>query len=210
MSKSRDPGRAREAILAAARAEFSRRGPAGARVDRIAAAAGLNKRMIYHYFGSKAGLWAALLEAPVMDAPLLAPGSGSLGEGLEAIARRFAAEPDVARLLVWEALDDAAATPSDPVRRGSSSQRVAELAQAQRDGRVRTDIDPAQLALALIAFTLFPVAFPQLTKLIRGDAPAAEFEARRTRFLRQFAALLEPTPAKPRVKLSAAVTRQAE
>lgn len=209
MSKSRDPERAQEAILAAARAEFSRHGPAGARVDRIAAAAGLNKRMIYHYFGSKEGLWAALLQAPSMDASLLAPGSGSLAEGLELLVRRLAAEPDVARLVVWEALGAGGAAPSDLARRERWSKHVAELAQAQQEGRVRADLDPAQLALALTALTLFPVAFPQLTRLIEGEVPAGDVEQRRARFLKQLAALLEATPAKPRVKLNAAVTRQA-
>ncbi|WP_217146124.1 TetR family transcriptional regulator, partial [Streptomyces sp. AC627_RSS907] len=40
-------------LLAAARAEFARHGVAGARVDRIAAAAKANKRLLYVYFGNK-------------------------------------------------------------------------------------------------------------------------------------------------------------
>jgi len=59
---SRDPERARRRILDAALTEFAARGFAGARVDRIARGAGLNKRMLYHYFGDKRGLHAAVLE----------------------------------------------------------------------------------------------------------------------------------------------------
>lgn len=49
-------------ILNAAIAEFSSNGPGGARVDTIARRSGANKRMIYHYFGSKEGLFLAALE----------------------------------------------------------------------------------------------------------------------------------------------------
>ncbi|MEO7128470.1 MAG: TetR/AcrR family transcriptional regulator [Rhodoferax sp.] len=54
---------ARNAILAAARSEFSGKGLAGARVNEIAALAGVNKQLIYYYFGSKSDLYHAALEA---------------------------------------------------------------------------------------------------------------------------------------------------
>ncbi|MBI3435283.1 MAG: TetR family transcriptional regulator [Proteobacteria bacterium] len=58
----RDPRRTRDAILAAAQDEFATKGLSGARVDAIATRARANKRMIYHYFGSKEGLYLAALE----------------------------------------------------------------------------------------------------------------------------------------------------
>ena len=58
----RDPGRTREAILVAAQDEFARKGLSGGRVDDIARRSRANKRMIYHYFGSKDGLYLAVLE----------------------------------------------------------------------------------------------------------------------------------------------------
>jgi len=58
----RDPDRTREAILAAARDEFAAKGLSGGRVDAIARRARANKRMIYHYFGSKQELYLAALE----------------------------------------------------------------------------------------------------------------------------------------------------
>ena len=60
--KARDAEATRQAILTAATAEFSRKGLGGARVDAIAARARANKRMIYHYFGSKEKLFTAVLE----------------------------------------------------------------------------------------------------------------------------------------------------
>lgn len=58
----RDPDRTREAILMAAQDEFAAKGLSGGRVDAIARRARANKRMIYHYFGSKDGLYLAALE----------------------------------------------------------------------------------------------------------------------------------------------------
>jgi AcrR family transcriptional regulator len=58
----RDADASRARILAAATAEFAASGLAGARVDRIAVAAGANKRMLYYYFGNKEALFLAVLE----------------------------------------------------------------------------------------------------------------------------------------------------
>lgn len=62
-SPIRDPEKSRTRILQAARVEFARHGLGGARVDQIAKAAGINKRMLYHYFGNKDDLFSAVLEA---------------------------------------------------------------------------------------------------------------------------------------------------
>src|SRR5437667_10962453 len=50
-----------DAILAAAALEFAARGFAGARVDRIARRAGVNKAMLYYHFKSKERLYRTLL-----------------------------------------------------------------------------------------------------------------------------------------------------
>ena len=59
----RNPARNRGRILKAATEEFARYGLGGARVDRIAARAGANKRMLYYYYGNKEDLFLAVLEA---------------------------------------------------------------------------------------------------------------------------------------------------
>lgn len=59
----RDPERTSASILAAAVIEFTDKGYAGARIDAIALKSGVNKRMIYHYFGDKDGLYLAVLES---------------------------------------------------------------------------------------------------------------------------------------------------
>ncbi|MGN6486770.1 MAG: TetR family transcriptional regulator [Devosia sp.] len=60
--RRREDENSRPALLAAARAAFSERGLEGARVDDIARRAGVNKQLVYHYFGSKDGLYTAVLE----------------------------------------------------------------------------------------------------------------------------------------------------
>jgi TetR/AcrR family transcriptional regulator len=60
--RRRDPVATRRKLLVAARHEFARSGLAGARVDEIAARAGVNKQLVYHYFGDKDALYLAVLE----------------------------------------------------------------------------------------------------------------------------------------------------
>jgi AcrR family transcriptional regulator len=71
--KPQDKPRVRDAeatkarILAAAKREFAKNGLGGARVDVIAEKARANKRMIYHYFESKEGLFQRVLEEAYID-----------------------------------------------------------------------------------------------------------------------------------------------
>ncbi len=63
----RDARTTKSRILAAAKKEFAKKGLGGARVDEIAEKAQANKRMIYHYFGSKEALFQAVLEEAYVD-----------------------------------------------------------------------------------------------------------------------------------------------
>lgn len=65
--RSRDADRSQQTILLAARDEFALFGLAGARVDRIAERADINKRLIYYYFKSKDDLFLAVLENTYAD-----------------------------------------------------------------------------------------------------------------------------------------------
>jgi AcrR family transcriptional regulator len=60
--RTNDPARTMAEILAVATHEFADKGLDGARIDEIAAATRTSKRMIYYYFGSKDGLYLAVLE----------------------------------------------------------------------------------------------------------------------------------------------------
>lgn len=65
--RSRDADRSALAILAAARDEFAEHGLGGARMERIAERAALDKRLIYYYFESKDSLFRAVLEHTYLD-----------------------------------------------------------------------------------------------------------------------------------------------
>ena len=66
-TRMRDAGATRARIMEAAKTQFAKHGLDGARVDEIAAKADVNKRMIYHYFGSKEALFREVLEAAYLD-----------------------------------------------------------------------------------------------------------------------------------------------
>jgi AcrR family transcriptional regulator len=61
-SRPRNADRSQRDILAAALQEFAEFGLGGARMDRIAERAGVNKRLIYYYFEHKESLFTAVLE----------------------------------------------------------------------------------------------------------------------------------------------------
>src|SRR4051794_12287818 len=80
----RDAEKTRAKIIAAARQEFSEKGFNGARVDKIAECAGVNKRMLYYYYDTKENLYHEVLqeimanEGPQLDSPDLPTANGSL------------------------------------------------------------------------------------------------------------------------------------
>lgn len=65
--RQRDPEVTKARILEAGKKEFAKLGFAGGRVEAIATRAKANKRMIYHYFGSKEELFQAVLEDAYAD-----------------------------------------------------------------------------------------------------------------------------------------------
>ena len=60
--RQRDADRTQQALLVAGREEFAEHGLGGARMDRIASRAGVDKRLIYYYFKTKDNLFRAVLE----------------------------------------------------------------------------------------------------------------------------------------------------
>jgi AcrR family transcriptional regulator len=116
-STLRKPESSAARILDAATDEFGAAGFAGARIERIARRTRLNVRMIYYHFGSKRGLYRAVLEniyeqmSAILDPPAGAPlpPSGP-HRGLEALNLYFdllAEQPRFADILVRELLDGA-------------------------------------------------------------------------------------------------------
>jgi AcrR family transcriptional regulator len=192
---SRDPDRTRRRILAAALAEFSAKGFAGARVDAIARRAKGNKRMLYHYFGNKEALFTAVLRHKMAERRTW--GDAMSGDPAERLPFWFEAaweDSDWIRLLEWEALQDREGKLIDEAERcEASADWLQRLRQRQKDGQLSAEFDPRHLALAMQSLTVFPAAFPQLVWLYTGksiDDP--KFRSEYGKFLKQFAEAFKP------------------
>ena len=192
---TRNPKRSRERILAAALKEFAAKGFAGARVDFIARCAAINKRMLYHYFGSKEGLFKAVLRRKITERQAWAETLS--GDPAESLAFWFEAacnDTNWVRLLEWEALQGADRRLIDEKnRRAATARGLERVRQRQVRGQVSAELDPRHVMLAMRSLTMFPAAFPQLTQLIMGR-PVSDprFQKERTEFLRLFAAAFRP------------------
>ena len=202
----RDPERTRERILAGALREFSAHGFAGARVDRIARRSRINKRILYHYFGNKEGLFKAILSRKLGERLAWAAETPrDPGEGLVFWFDITCRDPDWVRLLQWEALEGGPGTISrEAERQRAFKLGVDQLRDRQVHGLLRADLDPRQTLLAMMALTMFPVAFPQITRLATGLRPKdPTFRKQRVEFLRRFAGALQPERARPAARGSA-------
>ena len=163
----RDPDRTRGAILDAATAEFARYGLGGARVDRIAAAAGANKRMLYYYFGDKERLFLAVLEtayARIRDAEQklslldVAPVE-SVRRLVEFTWNYYLEHPEFMTLLNSENLHRASHLKRSSHARALNSPLIATLRvvleRGRRDGSFRSGVDPLQLYISIAALSYF-------------------------------------------------------
>ena len=134
----------KERLLIAATAEFAAHGIAGARVDRIAAAARTNKQLIYAYFGSKDGLFDAAIAArcaALMDGVPFDPGDipGYVGRLFDYVVER----PEVYRLITWAALERPGAVAE--FEAASYGAKLSAISELQREGRLDASFAPADL-----------------------------------------------------------------
>jgi AcrR family transcriptional regulator len=164
---TRDRARTRAAILAAATQEFTAKGLTGARVDAIACRARVNKRMIYHYFGDKDGLYLAVLEATyeaIRNAELaLHLTDRDPVDGMRELVlftwRYFLAHPEFLSLLGTENLHKAAYLKRSRRIRELHSPLVgmitALLARGAKARVFRAGIDPVELYVTIAALGFF-------------------------------------------------------
>ena len=164
----RDPERTKRNILAAAVAEFTAKGLAGARVDAIARRARANKRMIYAYFGNKEALWLAALESVYArmreEERGLSVAQMSPEDGMAALMRfnfRFCHEhPEFIALLNSENLHKARYLKQSKRMRELYSPLLAQiddlLRRGQASGAFRNGVDATDLYIIIAALGFFP------------------------------------------------------
>lgn len=138
--------------MAAAAAEFAEHGIAGARVDRIAAAARANKAQIYSYIGSKDQLFDAVFDAHVASNVNAVPFTArDLPGYVVALYDAYLADPDLVRLLAWRRLERTPTGDLFAYLPHHDAQVHAALIDAQRDGAVVDDLASEDIWPMLIA-----------------------------------------------------------
>jgi TetR/AcrR family transcriptional regulator len=190
-AKERDPDGTRQAILTAAEEEFAQKGFSGARIDEIAARAGYNKSLIFHYFENKLGLYQAVIGGAkgnveqqfyaILLSSLASPEPLNAGQVASFIRQGIAESfdflierPTLRRILAWEAAEGWIIYRSLPTIQENVQQKLqtvaAFLQRAQVEGYLRPDLDPIllitnTLGMALIYLNSLPryeAVFPQV------------------------------------------------
>ncbi|ATU94072.1 TetR/AcrR family transcriptional regulator [Phyllobacterium zundukense] len=169
-ARKNDPQRTQEDILVVATEEFSTHGLAGARVDAIAERTRTSKRMIYYYFGSKDGLYLAVLERSyrkirTLEADLELtnlPPEAALRTLISTTFNYDEANPDFVRLVSIENIHHAAhMLRSDAIRDLNVSviETIAGiLKRGIRDKVFRRNADPVDVHMMISAFCFFRVS----------------------------------------------------
>src|SRR3954463_13151010 len=149
-----EPGR--EKVLSAGLELFGERGYDATSIAEIGMRAGIAKSVLYHYFGSKAGLYQAiiehdgqaLVEAVAAAVPPLGEPGPRLRPGVDAFLRYLSEHPDTWRLMTRD-------PPADPALRAVHERIDADVSKALRSllampAKVRAKPDVVELvALAV-------------------------------------------------------------
>ncbi len=195
-SSKRNPEKNREGILAAALEEFSRFGLGGERVDRIAARAGANKRMLYYYFGNKEAMFLAVLESRyehIRRAELgLRLGALDPAEGIRRLVaftwNYYLKHPEFLTLLNSENLHRARHLRRSRQIAAMHSPLVAMLRdlleRGARKGEFRRGVDPVQLYISIAALGYFYLGNRHtLSTIFERDLLAPRHKAERLRHM---------------------------
>lgn len=165
--RRRNPVRNQERILKAATGEFARFGLGGARVDRISARAGVNKRMLYYYYGNKDDLFLTVLEASyarIRNAErALRLADSDPPEAMRKLVaftwNYYLAHPEFLTLLNSENLHRARHVKRSPSIVAMHSPFVAMIEQVlergARAGQFRLGVDPVQLYISIAGLGYF-------------------------------------------------------
>jgi AcrR family transcriptional regulator len=187
----RDADRSQSTILAAARDEFAEYGLGGARVDRIAERAGLNKRLIYYYFEDKERLFQEVLEQAYRDIRAEETQLRLLDLDPPTAVRRlveftwdyYLAHPEFLTLLNSANLHKARHLAESKRARELNSPLIETLAavleRGRREGTFRGGVDPVQLYVSIAGMAYFYLSNSYTLSAIFGRellAPKARSE----------------------------------
>ena len=140
---------------------FAENGFSGTSLDEIVKSAGINKRMVYHYFGNKEALYQAALLAEyskleVLEIKTLHPGDPIeriMGDIVSAYFSFLRANPEFVQLILWENLNGGRSLDAMQVQLSKSPmmELLIEVVHAgQKDGTIRAEVDSRFLLISLI------------------------------------------------------------
>ncbi|WP_328914109.1 MULTISPECIES: TetR/AcrR family transcriptional regulator [unclassified Streptomyces] len=180
-------------LLQAATDEFATYGIAGARVDRIAAAAAANKNLIYMYFGSKEQLFEAVCETAIARLLEAVPLNASDLPGYAGALFDFnLAHPRLIRLARWHSLERPG-TVVLPAAVEATAAKLSAIAEAQAAGTVDAGLPPHVLLSLLLSLTsTWTDGSPEP---VPPDATATEIALRRHAVVLAAARLTRPPSA---------------
>lgn len=166
----RDAEMSRRMILDAALVEFSEKGFSGARIDTIAAAAGVSKPMIYSYYGDKDDLYAAALREAYIQ----------IRAGEQELDLQHKSPEEAIRALVSFTLNHFKSKPwfismlnTENLHRGTTVSKIHDvseiqsrlvqelekiLTRGQEEGVFRHGIDPVDLYITIASLCYFPIS----------------------------------------------------
>ena len=192
--RRRDPAATRTKLLTAARREFAQNGLAGARVDEIAARAGVNKQLVYHYFGDKDALYLAVLEWVYEEIRTQErklnleglPPERAIKKLIESSFDHLAAHPDFILLLNDENRNGARHVRSSVRLEDMHSPLVSMvstiLKQGVQAGIFRQGIDPVHLYISIAGLSYFFFSnTPTLSAIFGADLTSASAKRARRR-----------------------------
>lgn len=182
----------RKLLADAARAEFAAHGYSGARTASIARRAGVNKQLLFYYFGSKRELYRTVLGglrsetlAPTGEnAAVGSPGTGQLRKDFAEVFQTLTGTPDSADLLVRGLIGPGGREDAAPVVRVLIARLARRIRDGQGLGHFRDDADAEVAARQAVVLLLGYLAFEGV---VDGEVPAPQ---RRDRWLRAAGDLL--------------------
>jgi TetR/AcrR family transcriptional regulator len=157
----------RERILRVAMAEFAGKGFDGGRMDEIALTAGTNKNLLYHYFGSKEGLFLSVLERAYADmrerqnemALIGLPPKQAMERLIGFTFDHFVETPELISLLNSENLHKARHIAKSGTIRAMYVPLIKTIDQilreGEREGVFRAGVDPIELYISISGLGYF-------------------------------------------------------
>jgi len=168
----------RQQLLAAARGLFAQQGYDAISIRKVAEAAQVNPAMIHYYFGSKQGLYEAMLAdtfAPLIErlGTVLASAddADALGNFFKLYMHTLGANPWMPPLILREVVAEGGRLRGWFIQQfaskgGGMLTRLIEREQAA--GRIRADADPSFTALSMVSLAVFPFVAMPVTREVFG------------------------------------------